>query len=251
MAFKGRVLIADNDAGYRDTLAEYLRGAGYEVVEADSPTRARYILGEGMVDVAILDVRMRDDSDPLDRSGLELALNVTSEIPKIILTSFPTLHDVRKILRENVRKGRQVVDYLERPLNSAVPQEAGREAILVAVREALALRRERQLEHQRQELLELTEEIRANCRERRQQARLNHRFALLVFGIIVLMFLGTFFGWLLGYIPMGVAAAFTVGDVLFAGIGGILWKILQEANVWMEECEKRLSDLQKRIARKT
>lgn len=93
-----KILIADNDPYFLKTCAQYLEMFGFRVVLAHNPDDARQLLERGAVHVAILDLRMRNDADKMDRSGLLLAKTSNPAIPKIILTSFHEWEDVREAL---------------------------------------------------------------------------------------------------------------------------------------------------------
>ncbi len=83
------VLLADNDPEFLRTRSALLSGAGYEVKSAATRERARQVLEDTAVDVAVLDVRLEDDEDPSDSSGIQLASDrAFRHIPKIMLTGF-------------------------------------------------------------------------------------------------------------------------------------------------------------------
>ena len=85
------ILFADNDPGSRETWGRFLVNEGYDVRLARNPQEARDILQSVEVDVAILDLRLVDDTDENDVSGLLLAREETyRQVPKIILTAFQT-----------------------------------------------------------------------------------------------------------------------------------------------------------------
>ncbi len=65
---------------------------------ASSLAQAREIL-ENWVHLAILDLRLTDDEDDKDISGLTLAKETSPEIPKIILTRYQSWEAVREALR--------------------------------------------------------------------------------------------------------------------------------------------------------
>ncbi len=96
---KGRVLFADNMSAILDTMIEFVENEGYEVLPAETLEKAEEILLNSRVHLAILDVRLVDDADENDQSGLDLARDLRfQEIPKIILTYFPTFQNVRAAL---------------------------------------------------------------------------------------------------------------------------------------------------------
>jgi predicted nucleotide-binding protein len=125
---KSTILFADNNPDFLSTCKEFLENAGYRVVTAANPTQARQVLKEKHIDLAILDLRLQNDNDGRDESGLWLAKEVVSFVPKIILTGFPATESARAALRPDM--GLSVaVDYLGK--------DEGPDALLNAVRKAL------------------------------------------------------------------------------------------------------------------
>ena len=110
---QSRVLFADNERDFLDTRAEYLESAGYLVLKADSLEQARQLLAETRLHLAILDIRLVDDDDDHDMSGLTLAKDPAfSPVPKIMLTGFPTYQAVREVLGPVVEGLPPAVDFL-------------------------------------------------------------------------------------------------------------------------------------------
>lgn len=94
-----KVLIVDNNQDFIDTRAAFLERAGFQVIRAYSVSGATEILQNRWVHVAILDIRLEDDDDPDDTSGIKLAKVVEfRHIPKIMLTGYPTYEYVREVL---------------------------------------------------------------------------------------------------------------------------------------------------------
>ncbi len=92
-----RLLYADNDHNYLDARSELLERAGYEVIKAYSPDQAEQILQRENIHLMILDIRLVDDNDEGDISGILLAKDERySRIPKIFVTGFPTFEAVRE-----------------------------------------------------------------------------------------------------------------------------------------------------------
>ena len=86
------VLFADNDHDFLNTRAEFLENAGYRVLKAYTLAQARQLLAEAHVHLATLDIRMENDDDEKDVSGLTLAKDPAFRpIPKIMLTNFPKM----------------------------------------------------------------------------------------------------------------------------------------------------------------
>ena len=92
---KATILIADNDVDFSETRAEFLEREGYKVLLVVNPTDAKRLLEKGGIDLAILDIRMTNDDDEKDTSGLTLARTVAPSIPKIMLTGYPTVDNLR------------------------------------------------------------------------------------------------------------------------------------------------------------
>jgi DNA-binding response OmpR family regulator len=81
-----KILFAENDRGFLETRGEFLERAGYTVIPALSPTEARKKLEEENPDLAILDIRLINDDDEKDNSGVELAKEISRSVPVLILT---------------------------------------------------------------------------------------------------------------------------------------------------------------------
>jgi DNA-binding NtrC family response regulator len=130
------ILFADNDPDFLATRKEFLEQEGYFVIPAQTTVEAERVLDQGNVDLAILDLRLVDDDDEKDISGLTLAKALAyRDIPKIILTGFPSHEVVRGALREGLDSLRPVVDLLAK--------EEGPQAMLTAVSQALSASGER------------------------------------------------------------------------------------------------------------
>lgn len=84
------ILLADNDEIFLQNAREFLEFRGYQVICAINPVRAREILEQVPIALAILDYRLLNDSDERDKSGLTLARATMTNyaVPKIILTKF-------------------------------------------------------------------------------------------------------------------------------------------------------------------
>jgi DNA-binding response OmpR family regulator len=87
-----RLLLIDNDPDFIDSWSEALERAGYQVLAADSAAAAERLLAGRWVQAMTVDVRLIDDDDERDKSGLTLVRDVRYwSVPKIVLTGFPTL----------------------------------------------------------------------------------------------------------------------------------------------------------------
>ena len=92
-----RVLYADNDRNYLDARCEFLEREGFEVIKASSPEEAEQALERENIHLAVLDIRLVDDNDDTDISGILLAKDERfKRVPKIFVTGFPTYEAVRE-----------------------------------------------------------------------------------------------------------------------------------------------------------
>jgi DNA-binding response OmpR family regulator len=108
-----RIVFADNDAEFLDIGSKLLQQAGFVVHAAGSVAEAREILEKVWVHVAVLDIRLEDDKDEGDISGIELAKDVLYEtIPKIIITNYPTYEHVKAALGPRLPDLPPAVDFL-------------------------------------------------------------------------------------------------------------------------------------------
>lgn len=96
---KVTILFADNTPEFLDTRAEFLEDAGYRVLKAYTLAQARQLLADAHIHMAILDIRLVNDDDEKDTSGLTLAKDPAYRpVPKIIITDYPTYEAVREAL---------------------------------------------------------------------------------------------------------------------------------------------------------
>lgn len=125
------ILFADNDPDFLVTRAEFLTNEGYHVLKAFSLDEAQQLMDEAYVHLAVLDIRLVDDDDEKDVSGLTLAKEPAYRfVPKIILTSFPTTDAVREALRLQLDGLPPAVDFVDKT--------EGPEALIRAVERAFA-----------------------------------------------------------------------------------------------------------------
>jgi RNA polymerase sigma factor (sigma-70 family) len=130
---KTRILIADNDKVHLRIMGHFLRRKGYTVVVARSVPEAKQVLQNKSIDLALLDVRLTDDTDRRDFSGLSLAA-IAPRVPKIVVTRYPSYESVRLALR-SVNMGRAMAnDFVEKPRKLAEIHQAIESAVNDAIR---------------------------------------------------------------------------------------------------------------------
>jgi DNA-binding response OmpR family regulator len=107
MTAGGHILIIDDEASLRQTLARILQRAGFEATTVASGREGLAIVKEHPFDLVYLDIRMPD------MSGLDVLTTIHAqfpELPVILFTAQPDLHSAVEALR------RGAMDYLMKPL---------------------------------------------------------------------------------------------------------------------------------------
>ena len=128
---KKRVLFVDNDPDFLETRSESLAGTGLNLFKSTTFEQAEAFLSNHWVHLVIIDLRLRDEGDERDTSGLTLAkLDAYRSIPKIILTKFPNFESVREALGPVLNGLPPAVDF--------VAKQEGPDALLQAVERAFA-----------------------------------------------------------------------------------------------------------------
>jgi len=85
-----RLLVVDDEANIRLLYAEELKDEGYEVVTAASSTEAVEKLHEGIFDLAVLDIKLKNES------GIDLLQKLVKErhdMPVILCSAFSCYKD--------------------------------------------------------------------------------------------------------------------------------------------------------------
>jgi two-component system response regulator MtrA len=107
MNASGHILIVDDEATLRQTLARILQRAGFEVTTAGAGNEALALISQQSFDLIYLDIRMPDTS------GLEVLKTIHAklpELPVILFTAQPDLNSAVEALRSGA------IDYLMKPL---------------------------------------------------------------------------------------------------------------------------------------
>lgn len=107
MNLGGHILIVDDEASLRQTLARILQRAGFEVTTVATGKEALTLLSQQSFDLIYLDIRMPDTS------GLEVLKIIHAklpELPVILFTAQPDLNSAVEALRSGA------IDYLLKPL---------------------------------------------------------------------------------------------------------------------------------------
>jgi CheY-like chemotaxis protein len=93
------LLLVDNDKDFLDSRADILMKEGYQVFKASAINEAEKLLRENYIRLAIIDVRMKDDKDEKDFTGLDITKNSEfAGVPKIMLSNYPSYDAAKKVL---------------------------------------------------------------------------------------------------------------------------------------------------------
>lgn len=173
-----RILLADNDPTFLNTRRKFLEEQGYRVIPAATAVEARRILEQGGVDLGILDIRLENNRNGNDVSGLIVAKETDRTIPKIILTSFPTYEAAREVMGDVLDGAPAAVNFISKL--------EGMDAFLRAVRNALQ-RTERSFRATQDEI---ATQLNQDYEQARKEARAHYRINLvasLVFSIPIIV----------------------------------------------------------------
>jgi len=111
------ILVADNDEQWLNDLCKVIEGENYNVIRATTPERALAVLGSHSADVAVLDLRLGDESD-YDISGFMVARNSDRTVPKIIVSNYASEREFAqtypRALQVDVDSFPVLVDFVEK-----------------------------------------------------------------------------------------------------------------------------------------
>lgn len=101
---KGRILVLDDEAKWREALGELLASAGFHVDAAGSPEEAEELLSKSFYHLAILDLSMT--GDPSDDQGMVLLrklddINLLGAMHVIVLSAYGTRQQMRTAFRDH------------------------------------------------------------------------------------------------------------------------------------------------------
>lgn len=87
--YRPTILLVDNDQDHLASWRDRLTQEGYQVLSAENTTDAKMLLASQLIHLAILDVRLKDDKDSKDRSGLEFNAEIDPLVARVIFTGHP------------------------------------------------------------------------------------------------------------------------------------------------------------------
>jgi len=114
MSRQGRVLIVENEQRWRDALTGILQRAGFQAEAVGTTAEAWECLEEAFYHLAILDIRMEDDSDPSDTEGIGLLRRLSTEglteaMSVIMLSAYGTKDQMREAFKTH-----RIADFLNK-----------------------------------------------------------------------------------------------------------------------------------------
>ena len=161
MKADGHILIVDDEASLRQTLARILQRAGHEVTTTASGNEAITLLSEHSFDLVYLDIRMPDIS------GLEVLRRIHAKYPEMPVILFTAQPDLNSAV-EAVRSG--AIDYLLKPLKPQTIIERTQSVLVNKQRERRKRELQRQIEALQAELNSLEKEDSAQATPSSQPA---------------------------------------------------------------------------------
>jgi DNA-binding response OmpR family regulator len=145
----GHILIVDDEANLRHTVARILQRAGFEVTTAASGKEGLALLSQQTFDLIFMDIRMPD------MNGLETFQAISTNYPKlpvILFTGQPDLNSAVSALRQGA------IDYLQKPLKPELIVERAKTVLLKLERERRKKELQSQIEALQAELRQLETE---------------------------------------------------------------------------------------------
>src|SRR5512141_1815472 len=149
MSPSGRILVVDDEANLRHTVARILQRAGFEVATAASGKEGLALLAQQTFDLVYMDIRMPD------MNGLETLQAITAghpKLPVILFTGQPDLNSAVSALRQGA------LDYLQKPLKPELIIERAKTVLLNLERERRKKELQAQIETLQTELRNLENE---------------------------------------------------------------------------------------------
>jgi DNA-binding NtrC family response regulator len=225
-----KILFADNSPDFLNTRAEFLKGEGYRLIKAYDYDEAEEKLAGGEIDLAILDMRLKDDSDEKDMSGLILAEKFSDSIPSIILTSFPTVDAVRTALRTKPNGLQPAIDL--------VSKDEGPDILIASIKRSVAVHLKK---HPKRILLDVSLQLEKDYEESRKQALLTHRVRLVLIIAGTLVIIGGALSVILGYTTAGTISV--LSGSLAQLLAAFFSKLSEDANKRMDNYHRELLQL--------
>lgn len=108
------ILVADNDPTWLHNLSDIIQNAGYDVIPAKNYKEAMAIIGNHDAELAVVDLRLEEDEDKSDISGLHVAEDTDRTVPKIIVSGFSNIKDAAEHLKLDLEGFPTILDFVEK-----------------------------------------------------------------------------------------------------------------------------------------
>jgi CheY-like chemotaxis protein len=209
------LLLADNDPNYLETTKLALEKEGFCVLTATTPLEARRVLSEQYVDLALLDLRLVDNTDKNDTSGLVIAKTMAPTVPKVLVSKFESFEAAREALGMQMNGLPAAVEF--------VSKSQGHEGLLNSIRKGLDL-----APYFQRSLNKFAEELRRAFQDAQKNARQYSFVALAasIIGIMVILVAGI--QGLQGNLEIAIATA--IAGMITEAIGYLAFRRSDIAN---------------------
>lgn len=90
------ILLVENIEAFQKTVCDHLKPHGYKLTVARTPAEAKSKAKDKRFAAAVVDVRLLNENDRFDWSGLALARELGEQMPVIILTAYDDAADIER-----------------------------------------------------------------------------------------------------------------------------------------------------------
>ncbi len=220
---RATIIFADNNAEFLNIRKKMLEDEGYDVIPAYTYDQARQVLEQRSADLAVLDLRLRDEDDEKDTSGLTLARETARSLPKMILTNYPSISTAREALKPQMDGLPAAVEF--------IGKKEGDEAFIWAVRRALGPDRV-WLRSVKKAVDGTDQEIKRDHSDARRQSNTNFIFALIAACLgIGIIYYGIILA-LANKVDVGIGS--TIGGIVTEAVGVLFFVRVDMANKRMD-----------------
>lgn len=109
------LLLVDNNKSFLEAWTDLLKIHGYHILSSFTLEDASLKIRNNNIHLALIDVRMKNDRDINDISGIEFASRIEFEyLPKLIITDFPNWKGTRLALSTVLKDPPPALDYLSK-----------------------------------------------------------------------------------------------------------------------------------------
>jgi|GEM_PF-5685632 len=106
------ILIAENNTHTLSNQIEKLHQKGYSLIATNGRDSAEAVLEGIPLDGAVFDIRLKNDDDDQDFTGMELAREASQQIPKFIYSDQGNFEKAQQALNWPTKKGSENVEFI-------------------------------------------------------------------------------------------------------------------------------------------